>query len=169
MVEILFCRFYNNVHLKFPVEHATLRNNGFLKPNAYIELSVDAKNTRRTVFQKSTYMPKFDEEFTVLVTPNSILLFRCYDQSSFRKDTLIGEQTVFLSQILKHYNGRCENLELNMDLLYESKSENRQIKNGELVAVLNGLNIDLTSVVFVNNGAVCVNCFELFNVSFFIL
>lgn len=98
----------------------------------------------------------------MLVTPNSILQFRCYDHSSFRKDSLIGEQTVFLSQILQHYNGRCENLELNMDLLYESKSENRQMKNGELVSVLNGLNIDLTSVVLSNNGAVRAKLLLLF-------
>ena len=65
----------------------------------------------------------------------------------------MGEQTVHLSQILQHYNGRCENLELVMDLLYESKSEGRQMKNGELVAVLNGLKIDMSSVVVQNGSA----------------
>lgn len=64
----------------------------------------------------------------------------------------MGEQTVHLSQILQHYNGRCENLELVMDLLYESKSDGRQMKNGELVAVLNGLKIEMSSVV-VQNGS----------------
>lgn len=59
---------------------------------------------------------------------------------------MIGEQTVHLMQILQHYNGRCENLELAMDLLYESKSEGRQLKNGELVAVFNGLKIDMDSL-----------------------
>lgn len=59
---------------------------------------------------------------------------------------MIGEQTVHLMQILQHYNGRCENLELAMDLLYESKSEGRQLKNGELVAVFNGLKIDMSSL-----------------------
>jgi atrophin-1 interacting protein 5 (WW domain-containing E3 ubiquitin protein ligase 1) len=49
-------------------------------------------------------------------------------------------------QILQHYNGRCENLELAMDLLYESKSEGRQLKNGELVAVFNGLKIEMSSL-----------------------
>lgn len=86
----------------------------------------------------------------MLVTPTSILQFRIYDHSSFRKDSLMGEQTVHLSQILQHYNGRCENLELVMDLLYESKSENRQMKNGELVAVLNGLKIDMSTVASQN-------------------
>lgn len=64
----------------------------------------------------------------------------------------MGEQTVHLSQILEHYHGRCENLELVMDLLYDSKSEGRQMKNGELVTLLNGLKIEMSSVV-VQNGS----------------
>lgn len=88
----------------------------------------------------------------MLVTPTSILQFRVYDHSNFRKDSLIGEQTVHLVQILQNYNGRCENLELAMDLLYESKSEGRQLKNGELVAVLNGLKIDMSTLPSQNNG-----------------
>lgn len=75
-----------------------------------------------------------------------------YDHSNFRKDSQIGEQTVYLSQVLQHYNGRCENLELVMDLLYDSKTDARRIKNGELVAVLNGLKIDLSTVVLIQNG-----------------
>jgi NEDD4-like E3 ubiquitin-protein ligase WWP1 len=117
-----------------------------------VELSIDANPARKTEIQKNTYLPKWNDTFTVLVTPSSILMFRVYDHSSFRKDSLMGEQTVHLAQILQNYNGRCENLELVMDLLYESKSEGRQMKNGELVAVLNGLKIDMTSVV-VQNGS----------------
>lgn len=92
----------------------------------------------------------------MLVTPSSILQFRVYDHSSFRKDSLIGEQTVHLMQILQHYNGRCENLELAMDLLYESKSEGRQLKNGELVAVFNGLKIEMATLPSQNgdNGTI---------------
>jgi NEDD4-like E3 ubiquitin-protein ligase WWP1 len=134
------------------VEHASLRSHSFLKPNPYVELSIDANPARKTEIQKNTYLPKWNDSFTVLVTPSSILQFRVYDHSSFRKDSLMGEQTVHLAQILQHYNGRCENLELVMDLLYESKSEGRQLKNGELVAVLNGLKIDMTTVV-VQNGS----------------
>lgn len=66
---------------------------------------------------------------------------------------MIGEQTVHLMQILQHYNGRCENLELAMDLLYESKSEGRQLKNGELVAVFNGLKIDMSSLPSQNGNS----------------
>lgn len=118
-----------------------------------MELSIDSNPARKTEQQKNTYLPKWNDTFTVLVTPTSILQFRVYDHSSFRKDSLIGEQTVHLMQILQHYNGRCENLELAMDLLYDSKSEGRQLKNGELVAVFNGLKIDMTSLSSQQNGS----------------
>lgn len=82
------------------VEHASLRSHSFLKPNPYVELSIDANPARKTEIQKNTYLPKWNDTFTVLVTPTSILQFRVYDHSSFRKDSLMGEQTVHLAQIL---------------------------------------------------------------------
>lgn len=90
---------------------------------------------------KHTYLPKWNEDFTVLVTPVSDIIFRVLDRSSFLKDSLLGERTVQLGQILEHYNGRLENLELNMDLLGALKPDGRS-KSGELVVVLNGLKID---------------------------
>lgn len=90
---------------------------------------------------KHTYLPKWNEDFTVLVTPVSEIVFRVLDRSSFLKDSILGERTVLLGQILEHYNGRVENLELNMDLLGAAKPEGRS-KSGELVVVLNGLKID---------------------------
>lgn len=118
-----------------------MRNNGIFKPNPYVELSIDNKSIRKTEFVKHTYLPKWNEDFTVLVTPSSEIVFKVLDHSSFLKDALLGERVVYLAQILKHYNGRCENLELNMDLLSTSKTDG-QSKSGELVAVLNGLKID---------------------------
>lgn len=141
-----------------PVEHASLRNNGIFKPNPYVELSIDNKSIRKTEIVKHTYLPKWNEDFTVLVTPVSDIVFRVLDRSSFLKDSLLGERTVQLGQILEHYNGRLENLELNMDLLGALKPEGRS-KSGELVVVLNGLKIDnvgtngATANANSNNGA----------------
>lgn len=132
------------------VEHASLRSHSFLKPHPYVELVIDGNPARKTEIQKNTYLPKWNDTFTVLVTPTSILQFRIYDHSNFRKDSLMGEQTVHLAQLLQNYAGKCENLELVMDVLYESKSESRQLKNGELVAVLNGLTIDPSAIPSTN-------------------
>lgn len=49
------------------VEEASLRNNGFLKPNPYAELLIDNKSKRKTDLVKNSYLPKWNEEFTVLV------------------------------------------------------------------------------------------------------
>ncbi|KAG4071931.1 hypothetical protein HA402_006092 [Bradysia odoriphaga] len=138
--------------LNVSIESASLRNNGIFKPNPYVELSIDNKSTRKTDFVKHTYLPKWEDDFTVLVTPNSELVFRVLDHSSFLKDALLGERSVSLGEVLQHYNGRCDNLEIILDLMVNNKYNNRS-KSGELVAVLNGLNIDMTQVHVVNNGA----------------
>lgn len=130
----------------FLVEHAALRNNGFLKPNPYVELSIDNKSQRKTDHVKNSCMPKWNEEFTILVTSTSVLHFKVLDHSSFRKDSLIGEQTVHLCLLLQQYFGKLENLELSMDLMNETKSSRQRVKAGELMVVLNGLRIDMSNV-----------------------
>ncbi|KAH8377535.1 hypothetical protein KR093_005815 [Drosophila rubida] len=132
--------------MQFIVEEASLRNNGFLKPNPYVELLIDSKSKRKTDLVKNSYLPKWNEEFTVLITPNSTLHFKVLDHSSFRKDAMLGERAIHLAHILQHYNGRCEFLELTIDLFVTSKSDNRQTKSGELVAILNGLKLDMSKL-----------------------
>lgn len=134
------------------MDNALLRNSGFLKPNPYVEIIVDAKSARKTETIKNTYQPKWNKEFTILVTPGSVVHFKVLDHSSFRKDTLIGEKVIHLGEILARNNGRCENLELNVDLTKIPSSSAAQNsmpeqprtpnKTGELVVVLNGLRID---------------------------
>ncbi|XP_055591615.1 E3 ubiquitin-protein ligase Su(dx)-like [Uranotaenia lowii] len=136
--------------LSVTIEHASLRNNGFLKPNPYVDIFIDNKSSRKTDFLKNTNAPKWNERFTVIVSPSSVIHFRVLDHSSFRKDSVLGQQTVFLANILEHYNGVLDNLELSMDLLTDGSSkagEPRQpTKTGELVVVLNGLRIDLRAL-----------------------
>ncbi|XP_012225415.1 E3 ubiquitin-protein ligase Su(dx) isoform X2 [Linepithema humile] len=131
--------------LSITIEAAILRSSTFLKPNPYIEFSVDDKSPRKTEVSKSTYQPKWNEEFTILVTPYSQLHFRLLDHSTFRKDTLIGEKRISLFQVLSHYNGKLENLELTFDLMSESKHDSQLCKVGELITVFNGLRIDTTN------------------------
>uniref|UniRef100_A0A182LY75 C2 domain-containing protein n=1 Tax=Anopheles culicifacies TaxID=139723 RepID=A0A182LY75_9DIPT len=145
------------------IEHATFRSNGFLKPNPYVEFSIDGKTSRRTDIIKNTNTPKWNERFTSIVSPGSVLHFRVLDHSSFRKDSLLGQQTVELAGILRHYNGVLELLELNMDLLIDGTgssktSEPRQpVKAGELVVVLDGLKIDMRNLGAGGTGAMRSN------------
>ncbi|XP_029039665.1 E3 ubiquitin-protein ligase Su(dx) isoform X1 [Osmia bicornis bicornis] len=131
--------------LSITIEGAVLRSSTFLKPNPYIEFSVDDKSPRKTEVSKSTYHPKWNEEFTVLVTPYSQLHFRLLDHSTFRKDTLIGEKKINLSQVLSHYNGKLENMEVIFDLMSENKHDSQLCKVGELITVFDGLRINMSN------------------------
>ncbi|GLH02563.1 E3 ubiquitin-protein ligase Nedd-4 [Gryllus bimaculatus] len=133
--------------LSVTVECAHLRTSGSLfKPNPYVELAIDDKAPRRTEVVKCTYQPKWNEEFTVLVTPRSVLHFRLRDHSSFRKDTLLGEKRVPLLEVLQHYGGRCDNLELTLDLMAEHPKVGQPVKVCELIALLNGLRVDPATI-----------------------
>ncbi|OXU30875.1 hypothetical protein TSAR_002596 [Trichomalopsis sarcophagae] len=132
--------------LSITIEAATLRSSSFLKPNPYIEFSVDDKSPRRTEVSKSTLQPKWNDKFTVLVTPYSQLHFRLLDHSSFRKDTLIGEKRIYLYDILVHYNGKLNSLELTLDLLSGQKYVYCQTKVGDLVTLFDRLKIDMSTV-----------------------
>ncbi|XP_015108963.1 E3 ubiquitin-protein ligase Su(dx) [Diachasma alloeum] len=132
--------------LSVTIEAAILRSSSFLKPNPYVEFSVDDKSPRKTEVSKATYQPKWNEEFTILVTPYSHLHFRLLDHSTFRKDTTIGEKRISLFQILSHYNGKLESLELTLDLINESKHDSQVTKVGELVTLFDGLKIDMSTI-----------------------
>uniref|UniRef100_A0A6M2DTZ5 E3 ubiquitin-protein ligase n=1 Tax=Xenopsylla cheopis TaxID=163159 RepID=A0A6M2DTZ5_XENCH len=130
------------------IECAHIRTGSFLKPDPYVEVIVDDhKHSRKTEIVKNTYQPKWNEEFTVLVTPISFLHFRLLDHNSFRKDAVIGEKRLNLYQILSHYHGRCDNLEITLDLLSDSKGVNPHNKAGELVTLFDGLRVDMSTVV----------------------
>lgn len=142
--------------LSVTIEGAILTNSTFLKPNPYIEFSVDDKSPRKTEVSKSTYQPKWNEEFTILVTPHSQLHFRLLDHSTFRKDTLIGEKRISLSQVLSHYNGKLENVEVTFDLMSENKHDSQLCKVGELITVFDGLRIGTPNVPSLNiNEPLC--------------
>ncbi|OWR44915.1 ubiquitin protein ligase [Danaus plexippus plexippus] len=136
----------SNYHqLSLTVESANIRNSGLFKPNPYLQVVVDDKISRRTEVLKNTQHPKWKEDFTVLVTPQSQMLFRLADHHSFRKDHIIGEKRIGLFQILLYFNGKCENVEICIDLMKTVSNENVphvEVKSAELTLLLDGLRID---------------------------
>lgn len=80
-----------------------------------------------------------------LVTPHSQLHFRLLDHSTFRKDVVVGEKQLSLFEVLSYYGGKCENLELTLDLMGESKHDTQPVKVGDLITLLNGMRVDLAS------------------------
>ncbi|CAB0045305.1 unnamed protein product [Trichogramma brassicae] len=132
--------------LSITIESASLRSSTFLKPNPYIEFSVDDKSPRKTEVAKSTLQPKWNEEFTVLVTPYSQLHFRLLDHSSFRKDALIGEKRISLYDLLIHYNGKLEGLELTLDLVTGKHHDYCPTKVGDLITLFDRMRLDMSNV-----------------------
>ncbi|XP_039278616.1 E3 ubiquitin-protein ligase Su(dx) isoform X2 [Nilaparvata lugens] len=141
--------------LSVTIECAHLKHSGSIwKPNPYVELLVDDSNPRKTEVLKCTYIPKWKEEFTVLVTPYSTLHYRLLDHSTFRKDNVFGEKRVSMFDVLLPFNGRCSNLELTLDLMSEPKLDSaglpcgQPVKVGELITLLHGLKVDMTALVY---------------------
>lgn len=126
------------------VECAHLRNSVFLKPSPYVEITVDQGTSYKTETVKNTSSPKWNEKITVLVQPHSKINFSVIDRNNFRKDTTIGEKKIDLLQILGIFNGRCDNLELTLDLLNDNKQADSPIKAGELVCLFQDLVIDIS-------------------------
>lgn len=133
--------------LSLTVESANIKNSGLFKPNPYLQVVIDDKLSRRTDYVKNTLHPKWKEDLTVLVTPQSQLLFRLADYHSFRKDNIIGEKRIHLLKILLYFNGKCDNVELTIDLMKAVSQENSssvsgEVKTAELVILLDGLRVD---------------------------
>ncbi|KOB76883.1 E3 ubiquitin-protein ligase, partial [Operophtera brumata] len=133
-------------------ESATIKNTGLFKPNPYLQVVIDNNVSRKTEVIRSTLHPKWKEDLTLLVTPQSQLLFRLADYHSFRKDNVIGEKKVNLLKILLYFNGKCENVELSVDLMKTVSNENSttstsEVKSAELVILLDGLRIDQASLL----------------------
>ena len=78
-----------------------------------------------------------------MVSPNSRLHFRLLDQSTFRKDTVIGQKTVNLVHVLKGYHGKLENLELTLDVAPDKSY--LPVSVGKLIIFLSDLNINVHS------------------------
>ena len=163
--------------LSLTVDCARLNTtSSLLKPNPYVEVIVDGKPPKKTDICKSTYQPHWTDPVTVLVTPYSKILFRLYDHSAFKKDSLVGEASLELYGILVKHDGRLQRLTMSLDLkssgndghhhsrkdsshksIQQSNSDNSNSSNlnnnnnvpqksGELIIVLDGLTIDMTSI-----------------------
>lgn len=93
---------------------------------------MDGKHVRKTETLKNTNHPRWDQELTILVTPMSVVQFRVLDHSSFRKDTVLGEKTVYLRDLLcKQREQRAENYILYMNLTKSSSSASGASSSGE--------------------------------------
>jgi atrophin-1 interacting protein 5 (WW domain-containing E3 ubiquitin protein ligase 1) len=126
---------------------------GLIKPSPYTELSVDGKPPKRTDICKCSTHPKWHAELSVIVTPHSRLVFRVFDHSTFKKDSLLASCQLDFYSVLRQHGGRCQNLELALDLKARDKNGGDEadpaagggeISVGILYVKLNGAQVDMS-------------------------
>ena len=79
---------------------------GFIRPDPYVEVSVDGKPPKKTDTYRNSFRPKWHCDISVIVTCYSKLVFRVYNHSTFKKDALIGQASLDLFSVLKQTNGK---------------------------------------------------------------
>ncbi|XP_058676305.1 NEDD4-like E3 ubiquitin-protein ligase WWP1 isoform X4 [Ammospiza caudacuta] len=102
----------------------------------YTELTADGE-IKKTAKSSSSSNPKWDEQLTVHVTPQTTLEFRVWSHHTLKADALLGRATVDLRQALEVHNRKLEKVKEQLKLSLENKSGMVQTvevqQNGEAV------------------------------------
>ncbi|CAH1779730.1 unnamed protein product [Owenia fusiformis] len=119
------------------------QNGGFFssKADPYLELSVDGQSPRKTEVNKKTWMPSWNEHFTVLVTPYSKLDFKVLNHFSMKSDQLLGQVSLDLHKLLTLNNGKFNHLQHKLEMKADDKGSLK--RSGEIMIMLDGMNVNM--------------------------
>ncbi|XP_059022069.1 NEDD4-like E3 ubiquitin-protein ligase WWP1 isoform X4 [Mustela lutreola] len=128
------------LQLQVTVSSAKLkRKKNWFGTAVYTEVIVDGE-IKKTAKSSSSSNPKWDEQLTVHVTPQSTLEFRVWSHYTLKADALLGRATIDLKQALLIHNRKLESVKEQLKLSLENK--NGIVQTGELTVVLDGLVIE---------------------------
>ncbi|NXF54870.1 WWP1 ligase, partial [Oceanites oceanicus] len=116
----------------------------------YTELTADGE-IKKTAKSSSSSNPKWDEQLTVNVTPQTTLEFRVWSHHTLKADALLGRATVDLRQALEIHNRKLEKVKEQLKLSLENKSG--MVQTGELTVVLDGLVVEQESLTNISSSA----------------
>ncbi|KAF4797997.1 NEDD4-like E3 ubiquitin-protein ligase WWP1 [Turdus rufiventris] len=116
----------------------------------YTELTADGE-IKKTAKSSSSSNPKWDEQLTVNVTPQTTLEFRVWSHHTLKADALLGRATVDLRQALEVHNRKLEKVKEQLKLSLENKSG--MVQTGELTVVLDGLVLEQESLTNLSSSA----------------
>ncbi|KAM6171807.1 NEDD4-like E3 ubiquitin-protein ligase WWP1 [Erethizon dorsatum] len=128
------------LQLQVTVSSAKLkRKKNWFGTAIYTEVVVDGE-IKKTAKSSSSSNPKWDEQLTVSVTPQTTLEFRVWSHHTLKADALLGRATIDLKQALLMHNRKLERVKEQLKLSLENK--NGIVQTGELTVVLDGLVIE---------------------------
>ncbi|XP_069847118.1 NEDD4-like E3 ubiquitin-protein ligase WWP1 isoform X3 [Dipodomys merriami] len=128
------------LQLQVTVSSAKLkRKKNWFGTAIYTEVTVDGE-IKKTAKSSSSSNPKWDEQLTVNVTPQTTLEFRVCSHHTLKADALLGRAMVDLKQVLLTHNRKLEKVKEQLKLSLENK--NGIVQTGELTVVLDGLVIE---------------------------
>ncbi|XP_040481720.1 NEDD4-like E3 ubiquitin-protein ligase WWP1 isoform X2 [Ursus maritimus] len=128
------------LQLQVTVSSAKLkRKKNWFGTAIYTEVVVDGE-IKKTAKSSSSSNPKWDEQLTVNVTPQTTLEFRVWSHYTLKADALLGRATIDLKQALLIHNRKLERVKEQLKLSLENK--NGIVQTGELIVVLDGLVIE---------------------------
>ncbi|XP_008570821.1 PREDICTED: NEDD4-like E3 ubiquitin-protein ligase WWP1 [Galeopterus variegatus] len=128
------------LQLQVTVSSAKLkRKKNWFGTAIYTEVVADGE-IKKTAKSSSSSNPKWDEQLTVNVTPQTILEFRVWSHHTLKADALLGRTTIDLKQALLIHNRKLERVKEQLKLSLENK--NGIVQTGELTVVLDGLVIE---------------------------
>uniref|UniRef100_A0A8B9F4J8 E3 ubiquitin-protein ligase n=1 Tax=Amazona collaria TaxID=241587 RepID=A0A8B9F4J8_9PSIT len=119
----------------------------------YTELSADGE-IKKTAKSSSSSNPKWDEQLTVNVTPQTTLEFRVWSHHTLKADALLGRATVDLKQALEIHNRKLEKVKEQLKLSLENKSG--MVQTGELTVILDGLVVEQESLTNLSSSATII-------------
>uniref|UniRef100_A0A8C8ZPU7 E3 ubiquitin-protein ligase n=1 Tax=Prolemur simus TaxID=1328070 RepID=A0A8C8ZPU7_PROSS len=128
------------LQLQVTVSSAKLkRKKNWFGTAIYTEVVVDGE-IKKTAKSSSSSNPKWDEQLTVNVTPQTTLEFRVWSHHTLKADALLGKAAIDLKQALLIHNRKLERVKEQLKLSLENK--NGIVQTGELTVVLDGLVIE---------------------------
>jgi hypothetical protein len=111
------------------------------KPDTYVEVVCDENPSRKTDAAKKTWVPKWNDDFNLLVTPTSKVEFKVFSHKTLKADILLGMAKIEIKALLQRYNGKLSDIRQTLQLQKE-----RQYA-GDLDVNLDGLEYDMSTLV----------------------
>ncbi|KAM4705925.1 NEDD4-like E3 ubiquitin-protein ligase WWP1 [Rhinophrynus dorsalis] len=116
----------------------------------YTELAVDGE-TKKTAKSSSSSNPKWEEQLTVNVTPQTTLEFKVWSHHTLKADALLGRTIVDLKQALETHNRKLDKVKEQLKLSLDGK--HGTVQTGELTVILDGLVVEPESHTTCNSTA----------------